>query len=154
MAAAANDTDSDIQDRTPAAAYGARLQRRHQPLLFESLIFPVCVDAAPMQIFLQGVACSAEGELADFQTTTRGAAPTDPPESVFRLIQRQEYRRAVRKHYGPTWIHRAYTATMIHGLHYWPDYGQRYELHYGPRYISSCTAIHYGPTTATVLLHC
>ena len=40
-------------------------------------------------------------------------------------------------HYGPTRIHLAYTDTMIHGSHYAPDYGPRYELHYDPRYMPS-----------------
>ena len=56
---------------------------------------------------------------------------------LFRHIRQQEYRRAVGTHYGPTWIHRAYTATMIHVKHYEPDYGPRYELHYDPRYMPS-----------------
>ena len=38
-------------------------------------------------------------------------------------------------------MHQAYTATMIHGQHYklesLLDYGQRYELHYDPRYMPS-----------------
>jgi hypothetical protein len=34
-------------------------------------------------------------------------------------------------------------------MHYEPDNGPRYELLYGPRYRSSYTAMHAGPTTAT-----
>ena len=56
---------------------------------------------------------------------------------VFRRIRQEEYRRAVGTHYGPTRMHRAYTATMIHGPHYEPDNGPRYELYHEPRYTLS-----------------
>ena len=51
-----------------------------------------------------GFACGSDGGMADFQTTTSGAAPTSPPEQVFRLILRKEYRQAVGTHYGQTRI--------------------------------------------------
>ena len=57
--------------------------------------------------------------------------------------------RAVGTHYGPTQIHRAYTATRVRGPHYEPDYGPSHELNYGPRYRSSYAAMHAGSTTAT-----
>jgi hypothetical protein len=56
----------------------------------------------PPRFSPQGVACGAEGGTADFRTTTSGAAPTSPPEGVFRSIPRKKYRRAVGTHYGPT----------------------------------------------------
>jgi hypothetical protein len=35
--------------------------------------------------------------MADFRTTTTGAAPTSPPEGVFRLILRKEYRQLLEQ---------------------------------------------------------
>ncbi len=40
---------------------------------------------------------------------------------MFRRTRQEEYRRAVGMHYGPTRMHRAYTATMIFVPHYEPD---------------------------------
>ncbi len=42
---------------------------------------------------------------------------------------------------------------MIHGLHQEPNYGPRYELHYGIDYRLSYTAMHAGTTTVTAPLH-
>jgi hypothetical protein len=53
------------------------------------------------------IACGAEGGMSDFPTTTCGAAPTRPPEGVFRLILRKKYRRAVGTHDGQTRIRQA-----------------------------------------------
>ena len=61
----------------------------------------------PCRFYPPGVACSAEGGMADFRTTTSGAAPTSPPEVVFRSIRRKKCRRAVGTHYGPTRSHQA-----------------------------------------------
>ena len=61
----------------------------------------------PPRLSPPGVACGAEGGTADFRTTTYGAAPTSPPEGVFRRILRKKYRRAVGTHYGPTRIRQA-----------------------------------------------
>ena len=61
----------------------------------------------PCRCFPPGVACGAEGEVAVSDSTTSGAAPTSPPEGVFRRTRRWKYRRAVGKHYGPTRIHPA-----------------------------------------------
>ena len=58
--------------------------------------------------FPPGVACGAKGGTADFRTTTSGAAPTSPPEGVFRhILLRKKYRRAFGTHYGPTLTHQA-----------------------------------------------
>ena len=61
----------------------------------------------PCRCFPPGVACGAEGEVAVSDSTTSGAAPTSPPEGVFRRTRRWKYRRAVGTHYGPTRIHQA-----------------------------------------------
>ncbi len=61
----------------------------------------------PCRFYPSGVACGAEGGLADFLSTTSGAAPTSPPERVIRSILRKEYRRAVGTHYGQTRRHQA-----------------------------------------------
>ena len=39
-------------------------------------------------------------------------------------------------------MHWAYTAQMIHGPHYGPDYWPRYELHYDPLYMRATVYIH------------
>ncbi len=48
-----------------------------------------------------------KGEVAVSDSTTSGAAPTSPPEGVFRRTRRWKYRRAVGTHYGQTRIHPA-----------------------------------------------
>ncbi len=46
-------------------------------------------------------------------------------------------------------MHWAYTATMIHGPHYYePEHGPCYELHYDPRCMPSSAAMRARPTTA------
>ncbi len=52
---------------------------------------------------LWALLAAQNGEMADFQTTTSGAAPTYSPEEVFRHIRRKKSRRAVRTH----WHHRS-----------------------------------------------
>ncbi len=61
----------------------------------------------PLRFSPQGVACGAEGRMANFRTTTSGAALTSPPEEVFRSILRKEYILAVGTHYWQTRIHQA-----------------------------------------------
>ncbi len=67
----------------------------------------------PNKVFPAGRCCGAEGGMADFRITTSGAAPTSPPEEVFRLILRKEYRRAVGTHSGRLGYVRQHSAYAI-----------------------------------------
>ena len=55
----------------------------------------------------------------NIRTTTSGAAPTCPPERVFRRILHKKYGRAVGTHYGPTRIHRADYPAPSEGRQRW-----------------------------------
>jgi hypothetical protein len=61
----------------------------------------------PPTLSLPCVACGAKGGMADFRTTTSGAAPTCPPEGVFSRRLRKKYRLAVGTHYGQTRVRQA-----------------------------------------------
>ena len=96
-----------------------------------------------------GALSAPKGEWPYSEATPSGAAPTSPPEGVFRHKQLWELVELSGRTTG-RYI-RAYTATRIRGPHYEPDYGPSHELHYGPRYRSSYAAMQAGPTTATAL---
>jgi hypothetical protein len=58
----------------------------------------LAVQSTPCRFSPPGVACCAEGGMADFRTMTSGAAPTSPPEGVFAAY----YVRSIDKLSGRT----------------------------------------------------
>ena len=102
----------------------------------------------PCRFSPPGALSAPKGEWQYTKATPSGAAPTSPPEGVFRHKRLWELVEQSGRTTGRLGYIRAYTDTRIRGPHYEPDYGPSYELHYG-RYRSISTAMHAGPTTAT-----
>jgi hypothetical protein len=60
-----------------------------------------------LQLLLWKTFAAPKGVVAVSYSTTSGAAPTSPPEGVFRSIRCWKYRQAFGTHYGPTRTHPA-----------------------------------------------